>query len=211
MQQGARGASRQLQQFRRIGLRQGLAAALPIGWGQGLGARDGRLPLQHLGDLGGAEAAKGDLLATGANRAEQALWRRRQQDQQAATRFLQGFEQGIGGPFGHGLHPLDHHQAAGRFQGPPAQELGDAAHLLQAQLGRCLAADAHRQGFRNGDQLALVLVGGLEPEQVGMVAVLEAAAQRRRSLRAGDHPLQEAPGRQGAAHPIGSAEQIGRR
>ena len=132
--------------------------------------------MQHRLQRPRGQAHEGNLLATGANRAQQLLRRSSDQQQQAPPRLLQGFKQGVGGALGHRLHPLQHHQTARRLHGPPGQEARHLPNLLQAQLGRRAAIDAQFLRLGGGYQLPLVAVGGLQPKQIGMVALRQPTA-----------------------------------
>ena len=199
-------AGRSGRQLRQLGGVSGLAGAL-FRRGRGQGS-------QHLLHQLGGKAAEGDGLAAGADGAEQLLRGGGDQHQQAFAGLLQGLEQGVGGPLGHGLSPLQHHQAAARLDRSAGQKTRHLPHLLQPQLGGRPAAHPLRLGAGGGHQLALVGVGGFDPEQVWMVALGEAPPQDRIAHRSGllpwrQHPLQEPQGGQASSHPIGPAEQVG--
>jgi len=67
------------------------------------------MALQHRLQGLGIQPPKGNRLTARANRAEQAIRGGRQQDQHPVAGFLEGFQQGIGRSFGHGLHGFHHH------------------------------------------------------------------------------------------------------
>ena len=128
------------------------------------------------------------------------------------ARFLERLEQGIGRRFGHRLGRLQHHQGAAPLHRAAGQKPGHLPHLLQAQLGGTAATEAQGLSLGGLHQPALVQVRGLDPEQVGVVTLRQAPPQRHRSgASTGEHPLQQAQGRQAAAHPLGPHEQVGRR
>ena len=132
--------------------------------------------MQHRLQRPRGQAHEGNLLTTGANRAQQLLRRGSDQQNQASARLFQGFEQGIGGALGHRLHPLQHHQTARCLHRPPGQEARNLPNLLQAHLGQRAAIYAQCLRLGGGDQLPFVAVGGLHPEQIGMVALRQAPA-----------------------------------
>ena len=126
---------------------------------------------------------EGDALTTAQDRGQQALGGCGDQHQQALARLLQGFQQGIGCRLSHRLSLLNHDHGAAGIQGRASQKTADFTDLLQADLGQGFLAQAPLFGFRRRDALAFFQIGGLHPDQIGMVALLQPASQVRIGLR----------------------------
>ena len=122
--------------------------------------------------------------------------------------LLQGFQQGIGGGFWHRLGPFDHHHPPLRLHGLTAQKTTHLPDLLQPQLRRRAAADPGLFGFSTGEQTALMLKRGLYPEQIRMIARLQAPPFALGRLATGEHTFQKALSRQTTTHAIRTSEQI---
>ena len=150
-------------------------------------------------------------MTTGADRRQQPFRRRRDQHQPAFSRLLKGFEQRIGGSLSHRLGAVEHHQAARGLHRPTRQKARHVTDLLETQLGRCASCHPLLQGPGGRHQLALVLIGGLHPEHVGVVALSQAPPHTRVAAGTGQHPFEKTQRCQTAAHPLRARKQIGRR
>ena len=177
----------------------------------GLQAGSAILSLQHLRDLGSAQGAEGDPLTAGADGVEQLVGGGGDEDQKGLSRFLQGLEQGIGGRFRHQLHPVHDHQATAPLNRPAGKKPADLANLLETDLRTGPAVHPFALGPGEGHELPLMLMGGLHPEKIGMVALLQATTQGRSGRGLLQHPLQKTQGRQSASHPLRACKQVSRR
>ena len=127
------------------------------------------------------------------------------------ARLFQGFEQGIGCRLGHRFGLLHHHHGPAGFQRRARQKPAELADLLQADLGQGFLAQAPLFGLSGCDALAFFQIGGLHPDQIGMVALLEAPAQVEIGLGATSaEALEKTAGRQRTPHTIGPGKQISR-
>ena len=149
-----------------------------------------------------AQRAEAQATAAAADRGRQpARGGADQQQHRARRRLLQHLQQRVGGVAVEVLRAVQHHHAPAALGRRQAQEVGDAAdvidHDLAAQPPALLvpgALDRQQIGVRSGGDAAEHRVGGIEAERRGAAAGEQAAGEaegERRlahALRPGDQP-----------------------
>ena len=123
--------------------------------------------------------------------------------------LFKGLEQCVGGSFRHRLRLFQNHQTSWRLQRLTGQKSAQLTDLLQSHLRWCPLAHANRLGFRSWDQTTLMVVGGLHPKQVGMVAFFKTPAFARSGVTSAQQTLQETKRCKTPSHPIRTTKQIG--
>ena len=158
---------------------------------------------------GFTETRETDLLTSRSDRGQKSFRSRGQQNQQAVTRLFKGLEQCVGRSLCHRLRLLKNHQTSGRLEWLTGKKSAEIPDLFQAHLRWRAAAHPDGLGFRPWDETPLMVVGGLHPEQIGVVAFLQTPTFARRDVTTTQKTFQEAKRRQTSTDPIRTTEQIG--
>ena len=125
-------------------------------------------------------------------------------------RLLQRFQQCVGRRLRHGLGGFDHHHSPLGFHGLTCQKPTHTSNLLQPQLRRSPATESGFLRLSTGEQASLVLICGLQPKQIRVIALHQTAPLTRRQHPTSQHPLKQPQRCKAAPHTLRTREEVGR-
>jgi hypothetical protein len=127
------------------------------------------------------------------------------------ARLLQRFKQSVRRSFRHSFGGLNHHHSTGGLHGLAGKRATHTTNLLEPQLRRRSAAHASINCLIAREKTTLMLKGGLDPDQVWMIALLKTTPCTIATHSPTQHSLKETQSRKASSNPFGPRKQVSRR
>jgi hypothetical protein len=124
------------------------------------------------------------------------------------ARLLQRFEQSIRRGFRHCFGGFNHHHSTSGFNGLASKCTTHATNLLEPQLRWRSTTHSSINGLIAREKTTLMLKGGLNPDQVWMIALLKTTPCTITTHPPTQHSLEETQGRKTSSYPVGPSEQV---